>query len=99
MFASTLILLAAQAAAPALTTVEEPDPKAMSRSEIRAFNAKLTRDHPYYIRCERLPDTGSLVKKSYSCRTNAQWEEADRIGNDNARETIESMQSRGTNNG
>ena len=99
MFASLLIMLAAQAAAPTLATVEEPDPKAMSRSEIRAFNAKLTRDHPYYIRCERIPDTGSLVKKSYSCRTNEQWQSAEDTGNDNARDLMDRMSTKSTNSG
>ena len=87
MFGSILLVLSAQAtSAVAVTSVEEPDPKAMSRSEIREFNASLARDHPYYIRCERIPETGSLVKKLYSCRTNDQWQKADEVGNDKARE-------------
>ena len=100
MLSAVLSMLAA-GAAPAATAVAadiaEPDPTAMSRSEIRAFNAKLSRTHPYYIRCERSEDIGSLVKRNYSCRTNAQWEKADAIGNQNARDAIESMQSKGSN--
>src|SRR5687768_14539799 len=87
MIVASIALAAAQAATGAgLNAVEAPDPKAMSRAEIRAFNASLARDHPFYIRCERIPETGSLVKKLYSCRTNEQWQKADEIGNDNARE-------------
>ena len=87
MIAAAIALSAAAPASAAVAqAVEEPDPKAMSRAEIRQFNAALDRDHPYYIRCERRPETGSLVKKLYSCRTNAQWDKADREGNDAARE-------------
>ena len=100
MFASFLILATAGAAAAATpANVDEPDPKAMSRSEIRAFNAKLTRDHPYYIRCEKIADTGSLVKKSLSCRTNEQWQAAEDTGNDNARDLMDRMSTKSTNNG
>ena len=103
MFAPFLIFLAA-GAAPAATTAEasaevaEPNPKAMSQSEIRAFNAKLARTHPYYIRCVKSEDIGSLVKRHFSCRTNEQWALAEKMGNISARETVEAMQSRGTNN-
>jgi len=98
MISSLLILVAAQAAAPVAADVAEPNPKAMSQSEIRAFNAKLARTHPYYIRCVKTEDIGSLVKRRLSCRTNEQWAKADKIGNISARETVEAMQSRGTNN-
>ena len=100
MLSAVLSMLAAGAAPAACAVaadISEPDPKAMSRSEIRAFNAKLSRTHPYYIRCERSEDIGSLVKRNYSCRTNAQWEKADAIGNQNARDAIESMQSKSWN--
>jgi hypothetical protein len=100
MFASFLILAAAGAAAAATpANVDEPDPKAMSRSEIRAFNAKLEKGHPYYIRCERDADTGSLVKRNYSCRTNEQWEKAENAGNDNARDLMDRMSTKSTNGG
>jgi hypothetical protein len=84
MFSSLLLLVAAETvmAAP----IDEPDPKAMSQSEIRAFNTKLDSTHPFYIRCEKREETGSLVKKLYSCRTNEQWKKAEQIGNDNVRE-------------
>jgi hypothetical protein len=100
MLSAVLFMLAAgavPAAAEAAVDVPEPNPKAMSRSEIRAFNAKLSRTHPYYIRCERTEDIGSLVKRSYSCRTNAQWHKAEAIGNQNARDAVESMQSKAVN--
>ena len=79
--------------------VEPPDPKAMSQAEIRAFNARLARDHPHYIRCEKLPETGSLVKKLHSCRTNEQWKQADQIGNDNVREVGDHFRPKFLNRG
>ena len=94
MFASLLLLVAAETAIAAPVEVEEPNPKAMSRAEIAAFNAKLTRTHRYYIRCRRTEETGSLVKKTYSCRTNEQWGLAERVGNDNARDAVEAMKGK-----
>lgn len=97
MLISLLLMTAAEAAVPSVVDVEEPNPKAMSRSEISEFNSKLSRQHPYYIRCKRIEETGSLVRKIYSCRTNEQWDGSERSGNQNARDTVEAMQSKGTN--
>lgn len=100
MIEAVLLMLAAQGAATgaaAAAAVVEPDPKEMSKSEIRAFNAALTRDHPFYIRCERTEDVGSLVKRKMSCRTNAQWKRAEEVGNQNARDSVEAMQSKASN--
>lgn len=100
MIALMLFALAAQSAPAASvaiavsTQVDEPDPKKMSRSEINKFNAKLSRTHPYFIRCVRSGETGSLVKTTYSCRTNQKWAMADRVGSDNARETLEAMKGK-----
>ena len=79
------------------TQVSEPDTKTMTQKEIRAFNAGLPRSHPYYIRCKSSPEIGSLVKKIYSCRTTAQWQKAEEIGNQNARDTYEDMTSKAGN--
>lgn len=104
MIAAMLVVLAAQVATPvAIATpmaatvpveIAEPDPKQMSRGEINKFNAKLARTHPYFIRCVRSGETGSLVKKSYSCRTNEKWVLADRVGSENARETLDAMKGK-----
>ncbi|MFA7585747.1 MAG: hypothetical protein WCY11_06055 [Novosphingobium sp.] len=92
-----LVVLATEAAVVPPVPVTEPNPKVMSQSEIRAFNATVSRDHPFYIRCVRASDTGSLVRKSYSCRTNQQWRASDTIGNQNARDTYEDMQGKAMN--
>ena len=99
MIVSLLLMLATEAlpAAAAVQEVEEPNPKAMSRKEITAFNAKLSRDHPYYIRCVRAEETGSLVKKLYSCRTNEQWEASETRANDSAREMMDAFKAKSTN--
>lgn len=97
LLASMILLVAADGAAQIdLATLTEPDPKGMSQKEIRAFNAQLPKDHPYYIRCVKSDETGSIAKKSYSCRTNKQWELAHRTGNDNARDTADAMRSKMT---
>jgi hypothetical protein len=92
-----ILLIAADGAAQVdLATLTEPDPKSMSQKEIRAFNAQLPRDHPFYIRCVKSDETGSIAKKSYSCRTNRQWKLAHDTGNQTARETVEAMTSKAT---
>jgi len=93
-----LLLLVASDAAPQLAAnVTEPNPKAMSQKEIRAFNAQLSRDHPFYIRCVRQEEVGSLVKRTYSCRTNDQWREAQDKGNQEVRDLADKMASKAAN--
>jgi len=98
MLASLLLVPASEVATPAAGAasieIAEPDPKQMSRSEINKFNARLARTHPYFIRCVRSGETGSLVKKTYSCRTNAKWALAERVGSENARDTLEAMKGK-----
>lgn len=99
MLSTFLIFLALDAATPApvILPLVEPDPKGMTQREIRAYNATLPKNHPFRIRCVRMVETGSLVKGTYSCRTNRQWASADETGNRNARETFEAMQSKASN--
>lgn len=73
-------------------------PTKMTAGEIRAYNANLSRDHPNYIRCERVGETGSLVRKRSVCRTNEEWSRVDDAGNREAREATEGLQ-RGWSNG
>lgn len=86
-----LFLAAAGAAAPdtGAAPIEEPNPKAMSYSEIKTFNTKVPRGHPFRIRCIKSTAVGSLVARSVSCRTNEQWDKADLVGNDEARDVME----------
>jgi hypothetical protein len=98
MISAVLLLLMADAPVTATTAsseISEPDPKRMTSAEIRAFNAKLPRDHPYYIRCVRIETTGSLVpSRRASCRTNASWVAADAAGNREARDVADAMRGK-----
>jgi hypothetical protein len=95
ILASALLLLGTEGAVQANQAIlNEPNPKGMSQKEIREFNAKLPRGHPFYIRCVKSDETGSIVKKLYSCRTNRQWARDDTTGNQNARDTMDAMTSK-----
>lgn len=65
-----LLLTAAPVAA---VTIPEPQPAEMTASQIREHNKTLDRTHPYYIKCVREADTGSLVARKPICRTNERW--------------------------
>lgn len=74
----------------------EPNPKTMSQSAIRTHNAELPRNHPYYIRCVKSEEPGSLVKRKLSCRTNQKWSAAENAANDEARDIADEMRSKGS---
>ena len=93
MLSALLLMLTNGAAVTETSAIAEPNPRAMSRSEISAFNDTVARDHPYYIVCRKLEVTGSLVKKDRVCMTNAEWKEASRIGNSEAREWTDHTRS------
>ena len=105
---SILLALAAQASPVAATPapvstgaidIPEPIPSDMSKSEIRAHNAKLPKDHRYYIRCVKAVDTGSLVARRQTCRTNETWAAFDRAGEAAARESADDARSRSASAG
>lgn len=100
LFAASLLLASsATTAAPAAPpAANQPvDPKKMSQAQIRAHNAKLAKTDPNYIRCVRSAAIGSLVARNFSCRTVAQWNAADRVGNEEARQIGEEMASKSWN--
>ena len=66
-------------------------PSLMTSTEIAAFNQGLEQTHPYFIKCRKIEETGSLVKKARVCRTNEQWKISSTIGNQNARDTVDEM--------
>ena len=98
MLTLTFAIALSQAAAgvapagPVITKGSTP----MTASEIRAYNANFERDDPQYIRCERSLVTGSLVKKHTSCRTNAEWQLKDDLGNKEARDFIDDAKMGGS---
>ena len=89
-------LLAAPAAFAAENTPADhaPPPKApsaMTPTEIKAYNEGLAQTHPYYIKCRKTLQIGSLVKKNRVCYTNEKWKEVTALGNQKARDTAEAM--------
>ena len=92
-----LICSPVSAANPQERTPPDRAPSLMTSTEIAAFNKGLEKSHPYYIKCRRLEETGSLVKKARVCRTNEQWKVASANGNENARDTVAAMSKAGVN--
>ena len=72
-------------------------PSAMTPTEIKAYNEGLAQTHPYYIKCRKTLEIGSLVKKNRVCYTNEKWKEVNERGNQNARDTAEAMTSKAGN--
>jgi hypothetical protein len=95
--AAAIVLFIANGGAAASEALE-PDPAAMTRSQIRAFNAKIDKTHRHYIRCERRAATGSFVAREVTCRTNAQWEAAAARGNQEARDLMDELKSKSWDN-
>lgn len=72
----------------------EKAPSAMTNKEIAAHNEGLNANHPFFIKCRKIEETGSLVKKARVCRTNEAWKKAFAVGNQNSRDTIDAMTSK-----
>lgn len=98
-----LIMLAGAAAfaAPALAADPNagrapPDrpPSMMTNAEIKAFNEGLPVAHPYYVKCRKIEEIGSLVKKARVCHTNEQWKQLWAQGNQDSRDTMDAMASK-----
>ena len=89
--------LAAESAGAADHAPPPKAPSAMTPTEIKAHNEGLAQTHPYYIKCRKTLEIGSLVKKNRVCHTNQQWKVATEKGNQNARDTAEAMTSKAGN--
>ena len=74
-------------------------PSAMTPTEIKAYNEGLAQTHPYYIKCRKTLELGSLVKKIRTCYTNEKWKQVIANSSQNARDTAEAFVSAaGTSN-
>lgn len=93
---SLMLVIALAQAAPVAV---DDGPHKMSAREIRAYNASLTRDDPAYIRCKVESETGSLVRAKSVCRTNAEWRRTEDIGNRDARDIVDTVNSSGSSRG
>ena len=90
--------LAAEAT-PADRAPPEKAPSAMTPTEIKAYNEGLAQTHPYYIKCRKTLELGSLVKKIRTCYTNEKWKQVIANSSQNARDTAEAFVSAaGTSN-
>jgi hypothetical protein len=96
-----ITLVAALSAASAASASEPTNlaraPSDMSGAEIDAYNEGRSANDPEYIRCRRIAEPGSLVKKTRICNTNAQWRVITDRGNQDARDSME-MLARGWSN-
>lgn len=98
-------LMALLIAAPAVHAAEAPadrapPPKApseMTPTEIKAYNEGLEQTHPYYIKCRKTLEIGSLVKKNRVCYTNEKWKDVLAKSSQNGRDTAEAFVSKGGN--
>ena len=84
-------------ATPADRTPPAKAPSAMTPTEIKAFNEGLPQTHPYYIKCRKTLEIGSLVRKLRVCHTNAEWRRITDKGNQDARDSMETL-ARGWSN-
>lgn len=79
----------------ALQPVSAQDAKPQVKSDAKE---KLASTHPDYVRCRRIEETGSLVKKHKVCKTNAEWARLREQSSTDARDMVEN-QRRGYTNG
>ena len=66
-------------------------PSDMSGDEIDAYNEGRIASDPDYIRCRRIEQTGSLVRKLRVCNTNSEWKRIVDKGNQDARDSMETL--------
>lgn len=98
IFALALALALAASATAATATDPAADrapptrmPSEMTPTEIKAYNVGLAQTHPYFIKCRKTLEIGSLVKKNRVCHTNEQWKKVWATENQDARDTTEAM--------
>lgn len=66
----------------------------MTGTEIKAYNAGLASTHPDFIKCRKIEEIGSLVKKARVCHTNDEWKKLWAQGNQDARDTVDHFGSK-----
>jgi len=96
LFSAILLFTAAAAVE---STMPEPHPSEMTAAEIRAHNKTLDRTAPYYIKCVREADTGSLLARKPVCKTNERWALLERRGRADAEQMATDMTTRSASSG
>ncbi|WP_422059158.1 hypothetical protein [Sphingopyxis sp.] len=87
-----IVMLLSAASVAAATEAEAPlarVPSEMTGDEIDAYNQGRAASDPDYIRCRRIEQIGSLVKKLRVCNTNTEWRRITDKGNQDARDTMD----------
>ena len=56
--------------------------------------AGLASTHPDFIKCRKIEEIGSLVKKARVCHTNDEWKKLWAQGNQDARDTVDHFGSK-----
>jgi hypothetical protein len=73
-------------------------PVRMTPSQIAAYNSSLEPTDPVYIKCVRTEAPGSLVPRRV-CRTQQDWESRASAAQREARDIVDSIQTRGSTHG
>lgn len=99
---ASIVILIGLSGASAAAANESETPLArtaseMSGAEIDAYNQGRATTDADYIRCRRIEQIGSLVKKLRVCNTNADWRRLSDKGNQDARDSMETI-ARGWSN-
>ena len=102
MRAGRTMILMALVAAPVAALADDSIPLArapseMTGAEIDAHNQGLAFADPNYIKCRKIDEVGSLVRKIRVCHTNSQWRKISDKGNQDARDSMETL-ARGWSN-
>lgn len=99
VIALALSAMAAPTAATATDSAERRPPldrpaSTMTGTEIKAYNQGLEPVHPDFIKCRKIEEIGSLVKKARVCHTNDEWKKLWVQGNQDSRDTMDAYASK-----
>lgn len=97
----TLTLLFAAAAASAQTgappSPSSQAPVKMTPTQIAAYNSELFPSDPAFIKCVRMENPGSMVKRRV-CRTKGDWDQRAEAASAEARAIVDRIQTQGSSN-
>lgn len=91
----TLLASTASAEPPATSQVAQTGSVEMTLSQIAAHNSQLAPSDPTFIKCVRSERAGSWVKRNV-CRTNEDWDKRATAATQEARDIVDSIQTRGS---
>jgi hypothetical protein len=89
-----MMLVAAAAQGSAERAPLDRPASTMTNAEIKAYNAGLAPTDAAYIKCRKIEEIGSLVKKARVCHTNDEWKALWVQGNQDSRDTMDAYASK-----